>query len=174
MSFEDIFTQHYRENFNSLVNSAARWVGHHNAEDIVQEAYARAWEYQSSFVGAGVVQFPQWFSRILHNSRSDHMAMERTQGMTYLPQAGITYEEATDETPAADDVERLTITYARTKQVKGLIKAVPNEKHRGVLTMFFFNGNSHEEIAKQLKIANGTSRWVVSEFRKSLEKLGIS
>lgn len=69
---------HYRENFNRLVHQlSGRSGGWHNSQDVIQDAYMRAWQYFDTF-DKDTGDFEAWFNSILHNSlRAFHNEMRR-------------------------------------------------------------------------------------------------
>jgi len=73
--------QHYRDNYKKLVYRIAYRVrGPANAEDVVQEAYARALKYVDN---TEVLEFDKWFNRLLNNACKDWQNVERHQGMAW-------------------------------------------------------------------------------------------
>jgi DNA-directed RNA polymerase specialized sigma24 family protein len=68
-----LFDAHYRSNYAGLVKKVYRTAGSlHNAEDIVQESYARALEYYADTVE----DFDKWFSTVMFNVMRDHKRAE--------------------------------------------------------------------------------------------------
>jgi DNA-directed RNA polymerase specialized sigma24 family protein len=64
-----IFDKHYRANKNNMLKKVYRTAGSvQNAEDIVNESYARALEYYSD----AVEDFDKWFNTIVFNVLRDH------------------------------------------------------------------------------------------------------
>src|SRR5690349_12939216 len=61
-----IIEEHYRRNYRRLCNIMVRRVGYSNAEDAVQEAYARALQY---WEGAQPIEnFGAWFMKVCFNA----------------------------------------------------------------------------------------------------------
>ena len=72
----EIIEEHYKKNRRRLVQKYKRFSGtEEDAEDIVQEAYARALLYIKSLSSPAF--FEQWFSRILKNSLNNYLNEKR-------------------------------------------------------------------------------------------------
>jgi RNA polymerase sigma factor (sigma-70 family) len=54
-------------------------------------------------------------------------------------------------------------------EILQLIKQLPPATH-AVFVLFAIDGYAHKEIAAQLKISEGTSKWHLSEARKLLQQ----
>ena len=77
---------HYNRNRDVLTKKLAGRVGtRYNAEDVVQEAYARALKYFRAWtydgVGTELDSFNRWFTTILNNACREFQYEERGQGM---------------------------------------------------------------------------------------------
>jgi RNA polymerase sigma-70 factor (ECF subfamily) len=55
-----------------------------------------------------------------------------------------------------------------TNDLMNLVNALPDEQ-RMVFNLFAIEGYKHKEIADLLHISEGTSKWYVSEARKTLK-----
>ena len=55
------------------------------------------------------------------------------------------------------------------EEIMNLIKKLPPATH-AVFIMYAVEGYNHREIAERLSISEGTSKWHLSEARKSLQK----
>lgn len=72
----EIIEEHYKKNRRRLVQKYKRFSGtEEDAEDIVQEAYARALLYINALDSPAF--FEQWFSRILKNSLNNYLNEKR-------------------------------------------------------------------------------------------------
>lgn len=94
-----IITQHYKDNYRRLIKRMTFRAGTEwDAEDVVQEAYARALRYQDSFDGTN---FDRWFNTILNNALREHKNNE----------SGITHqsfeEEEVEGTPCTHYPDRV-------------------------------------------------------------------
>jgi RNA polymerase sigma-70 factor (ECF subfamily) len=55
------------------------------------------------------------------------------------------------------------------EEIMNLIKRLPPATH-AVFVLYAVEGYNHREIAEQLNISEGTSKWHLSEARKTLQK----
>lgn len=122
------------------------------AEDVVQEAYARALQYFPTYDPERGPIIP-WFNRILFNSLRD-----------------IQREYKSRPTESSDDIgeEEVLNGVVLPDNVVEIIQDVKNEKHQRILYLFYVLGyNSREitEIEDEVTQTNVTT--VVSRFRDS-------
>lgn len=151
-------TEHYNKNFKKLVKkmsfrSGTQWA----AEDIVQEAYARALKYIGSFQeregSQPSVAFSNWFTTILNNSLYEHQNVER--GMVVPEEV----EEPLVELPSG-----------LLEDVKRLMKRESKE-HQEILHLHFVLDYSAQDISKVTNNTYANSSKVIQRFRDHVRKL---
>jgi RNA polymerase sigma-70 factor, ECF subfamily len=123
----------------TVVRVAARLVGQHEAEDVAQDAFLRAYHRLSRF--RGEASFRTWLLRITHNSAVDALARrgrDATEPADVLDDAP---EPAGSRHPAArlEQDERL-------RRLEGKLRLLRDE-HRTVLVLRDVEGLSYQEIA---------------------------
>jgi len=98
MKFKEQLEQHYRDNYESSVKYVSRLAGGiENAEDIVQESYTRALQYQEGF-HAFAGDLESWMKRIMMNCTKAFKNDERRQGaVNHKEEAEESYELDLDE-----------------------------------------------------------------------------
>lgn len=83
MKKSEVYTlleKHYRTNYEQFINRYRRFLRSiHRAEDVVQEAYTRAFKYWESFPEDG--NLDRWFGTILINVTKDYHRTEAMSGM---------------------------------------------------------------------------------------------
>ena len=107
------------------------------------------YNFQGSFEG--------WIRRIVYRSLSDYYRKENK----YLK--FLVFEEK--EKSATDNA--LTSLYY--DDLLRLTQSLPDKMSR-IFQMYAIEGWTHKEIAEQVGISDGTSKWYVSEARKELRK----
>ena len=120
-----------------VVRVAARIVGSHEAEDISQDAFLRAFHRLEHF--RGDAPFRSWLLRITHNAALDHIGRRRPEPVD--PDTLDTAEESASRPPA----ERLE-TRERIERLERKLHGLPHQ-HRVVLVLRDAEGLSYEEIA---------------------------
>jgi RNA polymerase sigma factor (sigma-70 family) len=107
--------------------------------------------------------FESWASRVMINSIIDTLRQKKryTQAITLVQDNDVMTSDVTlnefELRAGADDV-------------LALVKKLP-EATRDVFLLYAVDGYTHHEIAHMLNIAEGTSKWHVSEARKRLTGL---
>lgn len=128
----------------------------HLAEELVQESYIRAWQKLASFRGES--QFTSWLHRLAVNVVLSHF---RSSGRR--PDRLVDGE--------LDDVESAS-THAAGLAVdlERAIAGLPDGA-RMVLVLHDIEGYTHEEIARLMGVAVGTSKAQLSRARSLLRKV---
>lgn len=146
----------YRENYTKFVNiTRGRAGSHHNAEDVVQEAFTRALQYHRSFNPA-ITSFDTWFSRILQNSLRNQNQDRRAQGMVYDTRT----DGLATHTPNAYLQRFLT-------EIKTDIAALDVRKQE-VMNLSFFMGYTTTDISRIVNMSVGAVRTMIHRFREEL------
>jgi RNA polymerase sigma-70 factor (ECF subfamily) len=100
-----------------------------------------------------------WMRTIIINSCIDTIkAKGKTVGSLELDQA--------TEVEIAPDV----ISKMQSQELLSLVRKLPPAT-QAVFNLYIMDGFNHKEIAEILKISEGTSKWHLSEARKSLQKM---
>jgi RNA polymerase sigma-70 factor (ECF subfamily) len=130
------------------------------AEDIMQESFLVAFQKLHTWSGEG--SFGSWLKRIVVNNSLDMLRKART--MIPLDETNVALQA--EENPVDETEIQL-----RAEEIKIAIAQLPDE-YRVVMSLFLFEGYSHEEISHTLSISNNLSRTRYSRARqKVLEML---
>ncbi|MEO8852736.1 MAG: sigma-70 family RNA polymerase sigma factor [Ginsengibacter sp.] len=103
--------------------------------------------------------FEGWAKKIITNTAIDHARSQKNK------QQFIELDDAQNDYKALQQQPRNHVE----EEVLYLIKKLPSVTQQ-VFSLHIFKGFSHKEIADQLGISEGTSRWHVSEARKNLRQ----
>lgn len=137
-----------------------------DSEDVLQEIYLKVWNNCGQFDAQKGVAIA-WLAGIAHHSALDSLRRRRARPDSHrdvAPDAADPYEslQSVDATPLED-----AILSQGSRAVQASLQALP-ELHRQSLTLAFFEGLTHAEIASQLQQPVGTIKsWV----RRSLVSL---
>lgn len=152
----ELIETHFKENYNRLMKRMTfRAGGHHQAEDIIQEAYARAMKYYNH---QRIEEFDKWFSMVLNNAYNDYMRDD----------IGLSYIEDEDEPLGL--VECGLVTSRTRKEIYDLI-STKSESQKEILTLHLRHGYSATDIANVTDYSYAQVHKTISRFKFELETL---
>jgi len=154
-TFELTMWPHMRAAYN-----LARWLvrNDHDAEDIVQESFLKAYRAQESFRGS---EAKTWMLSIVRNTAIDFLRRYKSSPTTTLSEPGY---EPKDESP---DPEHVLLQQTRRDQVRQAISHLEPE-FREPIVLREIEGMSYKEIAAVLEIPMGTVMSRLSRARNLL------
>lgn len=152
-----VVEEYYRDKYEELVKRYTRRSGGvQNAEDIVQEAFARCLTYLPAYDGKS--PFENWFSRILQNCFKEYMNVERNYGMN------TTKEDVDVPCPISLENKRLV------HDVKKYIEEKVAEDEREILNLYYIRGYSLKDVKKITDEKYRRVNYVVYKFKEVLDK----
>lgn len=159
LAFNELFRRHYRDLSAFVFHFLGARHRHEDAEDVVQEAFARAFDRIRDQQFSG--DFRRWLFTIARNRSIDLLRGERV-GLVSLESPVLT---ATPQTTAAE-----TIPVAATEtrdEVAWLVSAISKlpERQRSALLLRELAGLSHEAIAEELGATPASVRQLISRAR---------
>jgi RNA polymerase sigma-70 factor (ECF subfamily) len=131
------------------------------ADDVCQEAFVDAWRSAGRY-DARLGSARSWLLTIVH-----HRAIDQIRRTTRLRDRTVNDEAAAERVAAADDTERAALETAQRAEAEGLLATLPAEQ-RHVVSLAFYSGYSHSEIAELLDTPLGT---IKSRMRRALGAL---
>ncbi len=153
----------YNAYYKAMYNIALRIVKDmHWAEDIMQEAFLKAFTKLDSFKGE--VTFGAWLKRIVINHSLDSYKKMNKDALSPIEQVLYKVEDDTEEYN-----EGLDFSQAKLGQVKTAINSL-KDNYRIILTLLYIEGYDQEEICEILNINAGNCRTTISRARESLLK----
>nr|WP_245559028.1 sigma-70 family RNA polymerase sigma factor [Arenimonas oryziterrae] len=153
-AFEALYRKHSRRVFGVVWRLSGGQVA--RAEDLVQEAFVRAWQALPNFRFESA--FTTWLHRLAVNTAL--MEIRSRSGAEELE----TDDAALDFVPTRDTAGQ------RTREQLDLERAVATlpERARAVLVLHDIEGWKHEEISAELGMAVGSSKAQLHRARKLL------
>lgn len=127
-----------------------------DAIDIYNRSMLKVFRSLDRYEGTGA--FGAWVRRIVVNSAIDFVR----QNKKLMMQTPI--EDAPEVGEDAHILSEMT-----SREILTLIQELPSSQ-RIVFNLFVIEGNSHNEIAEQLDISVGTSKWHLNQARKLIQK----
>ena len=152
----------------------------HDAEDIVQESFVKAFLSLDKFKGQS--SFFTWLYRIAFNMAVDFQRRSQRRGgqhFEYKEQIGVSRgvgsnssETNGEELPLAQNVEGPHDALVRKQTGKKLDQAFAqlSDEHRAVITLREIDGLDYEEISQALGIPRGTVMSRLFYARKMLQR----
>jgi len=139
------------------------------AEEVLQEAFVSIWNHAAGYNSAKSAPMT-WMSAIVRNRALDLLRRPREveiDGAHEEMMASIA-----DESPGPDELLQLSM---QAGQLGECMKALTEEQRRSI-TLAFFHGLSHAELAQQMRKPLGTVKtWVrrgLDRLKSCLEKQG--
>jgi len=152
---------------NRMVALASRWADGHEAEDYVQEAYARAW------VAFGQLRDPDaafpWLCQILRAVASERRRTHaRRQDLLFIGELDAAHEEmvASDAPSPLDDL----LARLEVGRLREALRSIPDEFAEAV-ELHDVHGLKYREIAKITSVPIGTVMSRISRGRQLLAGL---
>ena len=141
----------------------ARWLTHNeqDAQDVVQEAYVRAFRFFSTFRGGSA---RAWVLRIVRNTCYNWLQENRP-----LQSATEFDENLFGPHPGTPSPEEALLQNASDKMLRQALAALPS-KFREVLILREFDGMSYKEIAEVTGVPPGTVMSRLARARKGLRQ----
>lgn len=146
----------YRKHSNRIFGLIWRLCGgdHALAEDLLQEAFVRAWQNLGSFRGES--RFGTWLHRLSANvALSDRRIRVRRAR----------FETVLDESAERTAMGSKDVFAAQSSDLEQAIARLP-ERARTVLVLFDIEGYEHTEIARMTGMAVGSSKAQLHRARK--------
>ena len=143
------------------------------AEDVTSEIFLRIAMSMPRFHGSTNEDFRRWLYRIATNEINAYL--RKTQRRRALLEKAIR-QKAVNVSDIVEANERSCEQLDRPAVYEALLQMKPREQ--SILTLRYFEGFSHEEIAKTLQLRAGTVRVILgrslAKLRHSLERPALS
>ena len=149
----------------------ARWLARNpsDAEDVVQDAYLRAYRYFDTFQGGN---FRVWLLTIVRNTFVTWVKENRSGRMAFLPETPAADTEETMWGSRPRDPEALLLESIDSQSLSRLMEQLPAE-YREVLLLREVEDLAYKEIATVTGVPIGTVMSRLARARLSLRNLWL-
>jgi RNA polymerase sigma factor (sigma-70 family) len=130
-----------------------------DAYDILQKGFIKLFSKISLFKGEGTLK--SWLQSIMVRTAIDHYRRRQRENR-FVAEDELEYIEESEEAVIEPQLA--------AEEIMKSIQLLPN-MHRSVFNLFAIEGYSHREIAEELNITEGTSKWYLCEARKILRRM---
>jgi RNA polymerase sigma-70 factor (ECF subfamily) len=148
----------YRHFYPFAATIALRYVkSNDDMADVVSLAFIKLFKALPTFdTRRGT--FHAWFKTIVIHEALDHL------------KAHSKFIDSQEVTGAEEiSVDNTALDRMSTGEIMNMIQKLPPATH-AVFVLYVMEGYNHREIAQQLNISEGTSKWHLSEARRSLKQ----
>ena len=148
----------YRQFYGFAMTIALRYSrDEHDAADIMSHAFVKVFKSIKTF-DPSKGSLHAWIKRIVVNEGLDHIKSRNRFS-----------QDVELETVPEPPINNNILEEMGAEEIMNLIKRLPPATH-AVFVLYAVEGYNHREIAEQLNISEGTSKWHLSEARKILQK----
>jgi RNA polymerase sigma-70 factor (ECF subfamily) len=128
-----------------------------DAADIMSHAFVKIFKSIRTF-DSSKGSLHAWIKRIVVN-----------EGLDHIKSRGRFSENVEVETVAEPSINNAALEEMGAEEIMKLIQKLPPATH-AVFVLYAVEGYNHREIGERLNISEGTSKWHLSEARKTLQK----
>ena len=128
-----------------------------DAADIMSHAFVKIFRSIKSY-DSNKGSLHAWIKRILINEGLDHIKSRNRFS-----------ENVEIETVPEPEIRNEVLEQMGADEIMKLVQKLPPATH-AVFVLYAVDGYTHREIAEKLSISEGTSKWHLSEARKTLQK----
>jgi RNA polymerase sigma factor (sigma-70 family) len=148
----------YREFYGFAMSVALRYSrDEHDAADIMSHAFVKIFKSLRTYdPNKGSIH--AWIKKIVMNEGLDHIKSRRRFS-----------DNVELETVAEPEVNNTILQQMGSEEIMNIIKRLPPATH-AVFILYAVEGYNHREIGERLGISEGTSKWHLSEARKTLQQ----
>ncbi len=148
----------FEKYFSDMMKVCQRYANDEDeAGEILQKGFIKVFAKIQSYSNAGSLE--GWIKRIMIRTAIDHFRMQQRENKAVI------LELETNDMPEESTVEN----NLAAEDILLLVQTLPAVQ-RTVFNLFALEGYTHKEIAEELKISEGTSKWHLCEARKTLKK----
>jgi RNA polymerase sigma-70 factor (ECF subfamily) len=133
-----------------------------DAEEVLQDCFLKAYNSLSSFKGEA--KFSTWFYRIVYNTALTRLSSQKRK--TEAEMTSVEDHFDLESQYNADDIEKQDLQ----EFVRDIITNLP-ERYSAIITMFYLNEMSIEEISEVMQITVSNVKVMLHRSRNSLRDL---
>ena len=133
-----------------------------DAEEVLQDCFLKAYNSLNSFKGEA--KFSTWFYRIVYNTALTRLSSQKRKTEAEMTSVEDHFDLESQYT--ADDIEKKDLQ----EFVRDIITKLP-ERYSAIITMFYINEMSIEEISEVMQITVANVKVMLHRSRNSMRDL---
>ena len=130
-----------------------------DAEEVLQDCFLKTYNALNSFKGDS--KFSTWFYRIVYNSALTKLSSQKRKTESQMTSVEDHFDLESDYKP--DEIERTDVN----NLIQNIISKLP-EKYSAIITMFYLNEMSIEEISEVMGLSVSNVKVMLHRSRNSL------
>jgi RNA polymerase sigma factor (sigma-70 family) len=170
---EELGRKQLYELFSPVMRAVClRYLGHPaDAEDLLHDGFIKVFQFIHQYNGKG--SFEGWMKRIFINAAFDHLK-QRKKSISFSDQSYFFANQySITETSEHPDIQtrkaQIMSMDISSEELMEVLKELP-DGYRLVFNMFAIEKMTHKEIAKMLRITEGTSKSQLNRARRILQE----
>ncbi|MEO5675557.1 MAG: RNA polymerase sigma factor [Chitinophagales bacterium] len=158
----------YDQHFNRMMAICMRYLrNEEDASEVLNNAFLKVFSKISQYKSEGSLE--GWVKRIVINCSIDFVRSNKTYREKFLHTNEFALYVPPDADDPAQEVFPLDMMNLSTGQIFEMVKELPPAT-RVVFNLYVIDQFTHRQIARNLKISEGTSKWHLSNARKMLKQ----
>jgi len=133
-----------------------------DAEEVLQDCFLKAYNSLNSFKGEA--KFSTWFYRIVYNTALTKLSSKKRMTEAEMSSVEDHFNLESDYNPLKIEIEDMS------KFVKDIVDKLP-ERHSAVITMFYLNEMTIEEISEIMHLSVSNVKVMLHRSRNALRDL---
>lgn len=158
----------YDKYFNKMMAICLRYLkSEDDAAEALSNAFLKVFAKIKQYKSEGSLE--GWIKKIVINSAIDFVRSNKAYRDKFVPTEEFSSYDSTEESDSSPDSLPDAGSHLSTEQIFELVKELPNAT-RIVFNLYVIDEFAHKQIAENIGISEGASRWHLSNAKKLLRE----